>query len=183
MPTLLEIVAPDRLLLSQPVDMAVIPAARRVRWACCQGHSADDRAAARRHHHVARGRQADGATLRQRRLLPRSRRSAAPCWPTRRPRSRKSPRRPAEERLKQAEADYAAVDKTNVPATRCRIAGAHPVGARHDRGSRRTHNASCVTLKCDVHAFNARMTVTLQGHSRGRCADCKKSVMKHWTLD
>lgn len=27
MPTLLEIVAPDRLLLSQPVDMAVIPAA------------------------------------------------------------------------------------------------------------------------------------------------------------
>ena len=27
MPTLLEIVSPDRLLLSQPVDMAVIPAA------------------------------------------------------------------------------------------------------------------------------------------------------------
>lgn len=114
MPTLLEIVAPDRLLLSQPVDMAVIPASEGD-MGVLPGHSPMIvllRGGTITLHEGGRptaqlyvsGGFAEITPERCTVLADEATPVAEVSKAT------------GEERLKQAEADYGAVDKTNVPA-------------------------------------------------------------------
>jgi F-type H+-transporting ATPase subunit epsilon len=114
MPTLLEIVAPDRLLLSQPVDMAVIPASEG-EMGVLPGHSPmivllrggtitlHEGGKPTAQLYVSGGFAEitpERCTVLADEATPVAEVSKAK----------------GEERLKQAEADYAAVDKMNVPA-------------------------------------------------------------------
>ena len=114
MPTLLEIVAPDRLLLSQPVDMAVIPAAEG-EMGVMPGHSPmivllrggtitlHEGGKPTAQLYVSGGFAEitpERCTVLADEATPVAEVSKAK----------------GEERLKQAEADYAALDKINVPA-------------------------------------------------------------------
>lgn len=114
MPTQIEIVAPDRLLLSQPVDMAVIPAAEG-EMGVLPGHSPMIvllRGGTITLHEGGRptaqlfvsGGFAEITPERVTVLAD----EATPVAEV--------SRAAAEERLRQAEAEYAAVDKMNVPA-------------------------------------------------------------------
>ncbi len=114
MPTLLEIVAPDRLLLSQPVDMAVIPASEG-EMGVLPGHSPMIvllRGGTITLHEGGRptaqlyvsGGFAEITPERCTVLADEATPVAEVSKAT------------GEARLKQAEADYAAVDKMNVPA-------------------------------------------------------------------
>lgn len=114
MPTLLEIVAPDRLLLSQPVDMAVIPASEG-EMGVLPGHSPmivllrggtitlHEGGKPTAQLYVSGGFAEitpERCTVLADEATPVAEVSKAT----------------GEERLKQAETDYAAVDKMNVPA-------------------------------------------------------------------
>jgi F-type H+-transporting ATPase subunit epsilon len=114
MPTLLEIVAPDRLLLSQPVDMAVIPASEG-EMGVLPGHSPmivllrggtitiHEGGKPTAQLYVSGG----FAEITPERCTV----LADEATPVAEVSKSKG-----EERLKQAEADYASVDKMNVPA-------------------------------------------------------------------
>ncbi len=114
MPTLLEIVAPDRLLLSQPVDMAVIPASEG-EMGVLPGHSPmivllrggtitlHEGGKPTAQLYVSGGFAeitAERCTVLADEATPIAEVSRAK----------------GEERLRQAEADYAAADKMNIPA-------------------------------------------------------------------
>ena len=114
MPTLLEIVAPDRLLLSQPVDMAVIPASEG-EMGVLPGHSPMIvllRGGTITLHEGGRPTSQLYVSGGFAEITPeRCTVLADEATPI-----AEVSRATGEERLKQAEADYAAVDKTNVPA-------------------------------------------------------------------
>ena len=120
MPTLLEIVSPDKLLLSQPVDMAVIPAAEG-EMGVLPGHSPmivllrggtitlheGGRPTAQLY--VSGG----FAEITQERCTVLAD-EATPVAEV--------SRAAAQERLRQAEADYAAADQANVPSVEAALA-------------------------------------------------------------
>ncbi|MDT7953273.1 MAG: ATP synthase F1 subunit epsilon [Acetobacteraceae bacterium] len=114
MPTLLEIVAPDRLLLSQPVDMAVIPASEG-EMGVLPGHSPMIvllRGGTITLHEGGRPTAQLYVSGGFAEITPeRCTVLADEATPV-----AEVSRATGEERLRQAQADYAAVDKQNVPA-------------------------------------------------------------------
>ena len=115
MPTQLEIVSPDRLLLSQPVDMAVIPASEGD-MGVLQGHTPDDRAAARRHDHPARGRPVRPPSSSSAAASPRSRPERCTVLADEATPVAEVSRAVGEQRLQAAQAEYDAADKLDIPA-------------------------------------------------------------------
>ena len=173
----LELVSPEQLLLSRPVEMAIIPAAEG-EMGVLPGHAPMIVALARRRDPGAGERRRRPRSCSSAAASPRSRRTASPCWPMRRRRwpACRAPRPSAA--LAEAEAALRDVPLTDTGAeARCRHGpGAGPARQR-SRPPRRPDLAARPTPSATAGIVAPHRGA--RGHRRLNPPRCLPNIARH----